>query len=360
MALTFSDVNAFTEQYIVEKTTDVIFKESPLFTRLLTRRRMKFDGGTFIQRPIIYSQLNGDAVGKGETFNIAYVPTDTAFVVNPKVTYVNITLYGQDAILNRGPRAAFSLVETKMANASMTMAKLLTTQMYQDGQSAVIGATTGPLSNNKYLDGLLAWIDDGNSSGSYTTATDLTKSFTAVGGITRTDLFGTTPPTFSTALTPTSAVQGANSYVNRAFNTFSLPDVNDAYGAAWFGNKFVDLIVTTQRGYNRMWNAAQPQQRYTDSNSDIGKIGFQSFRFNASEIVVDKYIPSDGTNGIMYGLNTNFIEFYISTDPKFQFGFTGFKEAQNSIDVAGQFLFGGNLLVPSPRNHFKLVGTSLL
>lgn len=358
MALSLTDLTAFTEQYVVERTTDVIFKQSPLFTRLLNRRRMRFQGGTYIQRPIIYSELNGDWFSKGDTFNIAYVTTDTAFTVNMKTSYVNVTLYGIDDILNRGPQAAFSIVESKFANASMKMAKLIATALYQDGQSAVSPPFTGALSGTKSLDGLLAWIDDGNSSGSYTSATDLTKSFLAVGGITRTDLFATAP-SFSTAITPISAVQGANSYVNRAFNTYSVNDVNTAYGAAWFGNDYVDLMVGTQTAYNKIWNTIQPQQRYMAADSDVGKVGFQSFRFNASEVVIDKYIPNDGTNGLILGLNTNYLELYLSENKKFQFGFTGFKEAQNSIDIAGQFLFAGNMLGPNPRTSFKMVGTAL-
>jgi hypothetical protein len=320
---------------------------------------MRFQGGTYIQRPIIYSELNGDWFSKGDTFNIAYVTTDTAFTVNVKSTYVNVTLYGIDDILNRGPQAAFSIVESKFANASMKMAKLIATGLYQDGSSSVATPFTGALSGTKSLDGLLAWVDDGNSSGSYSSATDSTKSFLTVGGITRTDLFAVAP-TFSSATTPLSAVQGANAYVNRGLSTFTLPAVNTAYGAAWFGNDYVDLISATQTGWNNIWQAIQPNQRYYDTQSDVGKVGFQSFRFNAAEVVIDKYIPSDNVNGVMFGLNTNYIELYVSENRKFQFGFTGFKEAQNSIDVAGQFLFAGNLVVPSPRTNFKLVGTSLL
>ena len=228
--------------------------------------------------------------------------TDTAFTVNMKTNYVNTSLYGIDDILNRGPYAAFSIVESKFANASLKMAKLIATGLYQDGQSAVAPPFTGALSGTKSIDGLLAWIDDGNSSGSYSTSANQDKSFLSVGGITRTDLFAVAP-TFSTAVTPVTAIQGANSYVNRAYGASSLTEINKAYGSAWFGNDFPDLIVTTQTGWNSLWNGIQGQQRYYDKDSDVGKTGFQSFRFNAAEVVVDKYIPSDGTNGLMLGLN---------------------------------------------------------
>jgi hypothetical protein len=275
-----------------------------------------------------------------------------------KTNYVNVSIYGLDDVLNRGPYAAFSIVESKFANASMKMAKLIATGLYQDGQTSTSPPFTGSLSGTKSLDGLLAWVDDGNSYSSYSSATDATKAFTTIGGITRSDMFSSTP-SFTGSTTPVAYIQGANAYTNRAFNNFLLTDINTAYGNAWFGNDFPDLIVTTQTGFNRVWNSIQPQQRYYDTNSDVGKVGFQSFRFNAAEVVVDKYMPNDGTNGLMFGLNTNYLELYMSDAKKFQFGFTGFKEAQNSIDVAGQFLWAGNLIVPNPRCNFKMVGTCL-
>jgi hypothetical protein len=65
-----------------------------------------------------------------------------------------------------------------------------------------------------------------------------------------------------------------------------------------------------------------------------------------------------GANGVMYGLNTKYIEWYFSTNPKFQYGFTGFKESNNTIDVAGQFLVGSNIVVPNPRSGFKILSTN--
>lgn len=356
-----SDIQAYTTIEIVPRTTDVIFKKSPLLVRLLNRNSVSFDGGTLIQRPLMYAQLNGGFFAKNDTLNIAYVQTDTSVQVNMKYAYVSIFLNGTDDVLNRGRNAAFSEVELKFANASATMAKILTTGIYQDGQSnaASVTSSNGCLSTSTSMDGLLAWIDDGNNSGSYTTATNLTKSFTAIGGLNRSDLF-VTPPTFTSATTPNSGIQGLNSYTNRAFNAFTLNDMQFAFGQAWFGNDFPDLIVTTQNGFNKVWNATQPQQRYMDDNSDVAKVGFKAFRFNGvADVVVDKYLPTDNVNGIMYMLNTRYLEFFVSSNKKFQFGFTGFKDAQGTIDLAGQFLWSGDLIAPNPRTSAKLVGTAL-
>jgi hypothetical protein len=321
VALTLTELQAYVTQFIVPKTTDVIFLNSPVFTRLHTRNMEKFAGGLQIQRPIIVGELNGDAIGRGEGMNIDFVTTDTALVLNLTLYYVGITLYGFDAMKNDGPESVFSQVEMKFLNASMKMAKLLATNMYLSAQDA---------GRSKHLEGLKGWVDDGNA-------------YPSIGGITRSDI------------TPNGTVGGLNAYVAN-LSTFQLQALNTAYGNAWFGADHPDLIAATQNGWNLIWNALQPSQRYYDKESDLGVAGFQAFRFNAAEVVVDKYMPT-GATGVMYGLNTKYIEWYFSQNPMFQFGWTGFKGANNSIDVAGQYLVGSQIVLPNPRSCFKLTAT---
>lgn len=299
-----------------------IYLNSPVFTRLSSRNQERFAGGLNIQRPIIVGELNGDAIGRGDAMNIDYVTTDTALVLPMKAYYVNISLYGFDSMLNDGPQAIFSQVETKFQNAAMKMAKLLATNMYLN--------STQP-GRGKHLDGFQEWYDDGNL-------------FASVGGITRSDV------------ETTGTVGGLNAYTTTNNNP-NLQTFNTAYGNAWFGADHVDMVVVTQNGWNIIWNAIQPNQRYYDTESDVATAGFQAFRFNAAEVVVDKYMPT-GTNGVSYGLNTKYVEWYFSTNAKFQYGFTGFKETNNTIDVAGQFLVGSNLVVPNPRSGFKILSTA--
>ena len=350
MALTYSEINAYTTNYIVPKSTDVIFKNDPLFVRLMSRNKVNFEGGLAIQRPIMYAALANGFFSRGDQFDTAYRQTDTAFQVNMKFGYVNVTLLGTDDVLNRGPEAAFSIVESKMANASLTMGQLLGQNIYEDGQ--------GTLSSTKALDGLMAWVDDGNSNSTYSTATDITKSFASVGGITRSDILAG-PSTGAT--TSYAQVGGINAYTNRAVSTFTLNDLNTAYGYAWFGADQPDLLVCTQGAYNKIWNATTPNQRYMRNDSDLAKVGIQSFQFNGADVTISKYLQdvAGSTNGVIFGLNTNYLEYYVSANKKFQFGFTGFKEAQNTIDVSGQFLIASNLVVASPRTNFKLIGTAL-
>lgn len=336
MALTLTDLTAYTLQYIVPRTTDVIYLNSPVFTRLSARNQEKFAGGLQIQRPLIIGELNGDALGRGGAMNIDYVTTDTALVNNMAVYYVNITLFGFDSMRNDGDLAIFSQVETKFQNAGLKMAKLLATNLYLDNVQA---------GRSIHIDGLPQWYDDGST-------------YASVGGITRTDVNPVV------GLGTGNSVGGLNAYTT-TLTTFSLQAVNTAYGAAWFGADHPDLIVATQLGWNLIWNAIQPNQRYYDTESDVATAGFQAFRFNASEVVVDKYMPTGASTGagvsggVMYGLNTRYIEWYFSTNPKFQYAFTGFKESNNTIDVAGQFLVGNDPIVPNPRSGFKILAPTI-
>jgi hypothetical protein len=309
--LTWTDVTSKTNKHIVPKMIDSVYKNSPLFTRLRTKNAEQFAGGTSIRHPIAYARLKGGAFTRGQSFDTSYVQTDTALEVLVKAYYVNITLFGLDAVLNRGPEAVMSTVETKMVNAAGRMAELLGTDIFLDGQ--------GTDSSAIQLDGLEAAIDDGNAFATY-------------GGITRADI-------------ATGANVGINSYVKTMAGPVALADFQTAYGATWFGHEHVDLIIITQAIWDIMWNKLQPQQRFLEESTDVAKAGFQALRYNGASMTVDQYAPAAKA----WFLNSKYIQFWITTLSKYQFGFTGWKEAQGNDDVSGQYLFAGNILNVAPR-----------
>ncbi len=317
MAFTWDDVSSKTRKFIIPRLVDQVYKSSPVFVRFRANNAERFEGGTSIKHPIMYAELNGAAFGRGGTFDTSYVQTDTALEVDVKYYYVNVTLFGTDNVLNRGPESSMSYVESKMVNASAKMAKLLATDFYLDGQ----GTDSGTLQ----IDGANAGLDNGSLFGSY-------------GGVDRSDI-----------VSDGTNNTGINGYV-KSVATLTLKEAQTAFGAAWFGAEHVDLMPTTQTIWDIFWNKIQPQQRFMEESSDVAKIGFMSLRWNGAQITVDQYAPS----GNLYGFNTKHIQLWISTLPKYQFGFTGFKEAQNTDDVAGQYLFAGNLLFTGPRLGFRI------
>jgi hypothetical protein len=318
MALTYTDITSKTNKFIVPRMVDEVYKSSPIFTRLRTKNMERFEGGTSIRHPIMYAELKGGPFTRGSSFDTSYVNTDTALEVLIKNYYVNVTLYGTDNVLNRGPEAAMSYVESKMANAGLKMAKLLGTDLWLDGQ--------GTNSTAIALDGMQAAIDDGVLYPSY-------------GGITRSDI-------------ATGDNVGINSYVLNVAGKLALSQVETAFGSCWFGSEHPDLLAMTQPIWDVLWNKIQPQQRFEEKDTDVAKIGFRAMRFNGSSAVVDQYLGS----GYLYMFNTKYIQFWITTYPKYQFGFTGWKESANTDDVSGQYLFAGNLLVVAPRLMGKLFG----
>ena len=323
MALTWGDVTGKTNDHIVPIITDNVFKSSPVFTRLRKKRRFGFPGGLTIRHNIMYAPLKGGFFQRGQAFDTSAVQTDTALQFNLKYSYVNVTLYGVDQVLNRGTEAAMSYVSSKMINASGTMAQILGTSVFGDGQ--------GILNSTLELDGFSAAIDNG-------------LNYTSYGGITRSNI-------------STQANTGINAYY-AAPTAFSLAGVQTAFGSSWFGQEKPDMLATTQPVWDAFWNKLQPQQRFNDETSDV-HVGFKSFNWNGAQVVVDQYLSTLGGPYTMFGLNTGYIYLYVSDVPKYQFGFTGWKEAQNTDDVAGQYLFGGNMVVAAPRLMFRLAFSAL-
>lgn len=325
--LTWNDVTGKTNDHITPYLTDNVFKNSPVFTRLKNKRRFEFPGGLTIRHNIMYAPLKGSAFQRGQAFDTSAVQTDTALQFNLKYYYVNVTIYGIDQVLNRGSEAAMSFVGSKMINASGTMAQLIATNLYGDG-----GANGGSSLNSTIdLDGAAV-------------AVNVPANYSTYGGITRTDI-------------GTAANTGINAYY-AAPPVFSLGAVQTAFGAAWFGQEKPDMLVTTQPVWDAFWNKLQPQQRFNDETSDV-HVGFRSFFWNGAQVVVDQYLSVLGGAYQMYQFNTNYIYLYVSTVPKYQFGFTGWKEAQNTDDVAGQYLMGGNLVFAAPRLMANLAFSGL-
>lgn len=321
MPLTYGDISAVTTNYISSDFVDNYYKVSPTFVKVWKSGSMSkpFPGGNQIQVPFQYAPLKAGPFAPGGTFDISYVQTQTAMTFNVKYSYANVTVQGTQLPLNRGEAAVMNFLEPKVVNAEQALAQSLITQFFADGQG-----TTTPLIA---LDGILAGYDDGTNYPSYGA---ITRSAVGVGAST-----------------------GINGYYfgnSGSSWTFSLPQLQVAYGQATFGPDQPNFIATTQSIYNSFWNKMLPMQRTYEIDPDMQSAGFRSFRFNGMSVVVDQYCPA----GYIFGMNTDFIDAYVSDDPRFSFGFTGFKELPNSVDMAGQTLFGGNVVVTAPRLGFVL------
>jgi hypothetical protein len=332
------ELNTSTKIHIVPGVVDNVFKNDPLLAYLKASRLQRFTGGTKIQENFVYGTLAGGFYAKGDTFDITTRQTDTGGQFDPKLAEVNVTLFKEDIqIFNKGPERVFSIVDSKMQNAALTMSAILAIAMYNDGQST--GRTL-------MLNGLAEAINDG-SVASWTTS-----AYSTYGGVTRS---GTVGSALNSPMTsPSASVSGPITY----------KILEEAYNTICIGAEHPNLIVTTNLGLSFIKEKFQPQWRVETQDP---KIGFNSVQFNAARIIQSQYCPGVlGTNDtnlgnyytsageVLWMLNTDYFRFWVTDDPEFGFGFTGFKPAQDNNQVAGQYLFAGNITCQAPRLQRQL------
>jgi hypothetical protein len=177
--------------------------------------------------------------------------------------------------------------------------------------------------------------------------------------------------------------------VTNVNGTISYNTLEETYSSATYGNVEPNLGVTTVKGYSYIKEKFQTQQRFNDTQDPA--IGFNGLKFNSATLIKSRYCPGtdiatsgttsnldrrhDAENDVrgrshglpdtrpsassetLFWINARkpFLNLYISKDPEFGFGFTGFKPAQGNLKVAGQVLFAGNVTA-APRYHAQVCG----
>lgn len=338
-------INTAATKKIVPGVTDLIFKADPLLAFLKKNQLQKYDGGPSWQENFLYQALNGDFYTKGSTFNISQVQTKTGGTVTPRYCEVNVSLFREDVEVEaRGPQAVLNLVDSALQEAALGMSARLSIALYNHGQNIASG------DRSRYINGLAEAVNDGT-----------TNSWT-----------GDTYPTYLTV--PRNGVIGSalnapmtTPAANQTGNPVSYSLLEQAYSRVTIGMEQPDLGITTPLLLSFIKMNIQPQQRF-ENTQDAG-IGFNNVKFNAARIMASNYAPGTlGVNDAQLGnylatagetfwwLNTKHLRLYVSTAPKYNFGFTGFIPAQDNTTVAGQYLFSGNFTCTGPRYQFQFYG----
>src|SRR5712675_564143 len=83
----------------------------------------------------IYAPMIGGSYARGDNFNINKRQTLAGAVFDPKLYEVSVPEYLEDLeILNKGPLAVFSLIDTDLANAMHTISAIVAIAMARHGQ----------------------------------------------------------------------------------------------------------------------------------------------------------------------------------------------------------------------------------
>jgi hypothetical protein len=286
------------------------------------------------------------AYAPGDTFDISQVQLATGTTVTPRYYNVPVPAYLEKIKIEmNGPQAVFDYVDLLLQNAALTMSAKLAADAYKFGQNQGTDRTL-------LINGLDEALNDGTNAGpsgnifaSYLT---LTRNDANIGSALNSPMTG-----------PTANVAGAISY----------PILEEAWNSVVVGQETPDLLVTTNKGLSFIKMVFQNQQRFENTTS--ADFGFQGVKFNGSIIVQSQYAPGAATPSTqetnklglsalagetLWFLNTKYLRFYVSTDPLYGFGFTGFVPAQNNSVVVGHYRFAGNLTCIGPRYGRVLFG----
>lgn len=290
---------------------DLTFSSNSLLARLYQKGKVMLDGAAEIRVPFMYDRLPGGAYTGLGPFAITQKEIITSLRFDWKQNYVSFTLPGIDVFKNAGPHRAFDLVASQMTAARMTLADNIGTQIYNDGTAS-----------DEMLGLRLALA----TTGTY-------------GKIVRgSDVIGT-------------AIQGN---VDTTGGSITLAFINSLMGTASRGGATQpDLLITTKTLWDAVWARVQPQQRYPVGNNaaaQMAQIGFQTIEINGSALIADSHCPS----GYLFGLNTDYIEFYIGSG--YDFALRGPFPLHNQDGFTAQLLLYSELCVQAPNLQFMASG----
>jgi len=324
-----SEINTYTNKHIVPGVVDNVFKNDPLLAKMKVDNVEIFPGGSLIQENFMYGVLKGGNYAKGASFDIDRRQTTTGGSFDPKFYYVNVTEFKEDLQVQiKGPHAVFRQIDNDLANASLTMSAILAIDLYNAGQGS--GRTNA-------INGMAEAINDG-STNSWTGA-----SYSTYGTLTRGGDIGTT----------------LNGKIKSLAGSISYAELEERYSELVIGTEEPDLMVTTNLGMSYIKEKFEAQERFTEKDPTIG---FTGLRFNNALILPSQYAP--GTAGVndadlgnyldasgesLWFLNSKWWRFWMTDDPEFAFGFSGFKPAQDNNLLAGQYFFSGNVTCQAPR-----------
>jgi len=350
---------------------DNFFLDTPFLAYLRAHALTDFTGGANSRFTFLYAPMVGGAYARGDNFNITKRQTLAGAQFDPKLYEVSIPEYLEDLeVLNKGPLAVFSLIDTDLANGMHTISAIVAIAMARHGQAVVTGVSDNRV---KQINGWAEAINDGVTNswdGNY---------FTTYGTAPRNGVVGS-------AL---NSVPYWNGTQAGAAAPITYQTLEETYQDASIGREEPDLGVSNKAVYAYIKERIQPQQRFAQERDPY--FGVSGMKMNSAMIMKDDYFPSlrygkndpdlgswltaDFTSHTSVGagsnmptnttvsptevfawLNTKKWMLRISNSSLFGFGFTGFKPAQDNTRVVGQILAALNLECVAPRLQKQILG----
>ncbi len=272
MALGIDEANAVSSKYFDGTITPQVYDSFPLWTRLKSKNKITWDGGTQIQWPIRYKEA-GTAEAVGPRTQISYMAkeTRTAAVLDWAYYVGKAIMSWDERVKNTGKAQVINLMKDK--------AEEMTEDLYEKFADDLVASTQGALS----IQSLQTIISTSTTYGSIAVA-DCAEWAS----------------TFVDTTTTRAVLYGTSGALATAIN------------ACTFGKHHPDLIMTTRNLYSKIESLLEPQKMY-EGSADLAKAGFSTVKFHDVDIVADPHI----TAAALYILTTDMLEFRYHPDFNF-------------------------------------------
>lgn len=256
-----------------KKLADNVTNNNALLARLEKKgKRRPFSGGRQIVQELEY--------GENSTFNwysgydsVNISPSDvfSAAVYDIKQASVAVSISGLEELQNSGEEQMIDLLESRINNAEKTMRNQMAAAVYGDGTA----------SGGKAIGGMQLLVSDA------TTGT--------VGGINAATWAFWANAKFGSVADGGAAATTANigSYMNRLWMQLVR------------GTDKPDLIVADNNYYRLYMESLTPNQRFT--SADMAQQGFESLKYQSSDVIFDGGMGGNAPSNHMYFLNTDYI-----------------------------------------------------
>lgn len=335
-------INTILTKEIVPGVADGVFRNSPLLAHF-KRDSLRKAPTWPIQENLGYDVLQPTSYTPGATFDLSQKQLFTGGTVTQRYYNVPVTAFLEKLRIEMaGPTAVFDYADYLLQNAALALSGLLSNDLFRHGQNVGTDRT-------ERINGLDEALSDGTNNGF------LAQTYTSYLTLTRSTLNGA----LNSLMTgPTANVNGPLSY----------PILEQAFNSVVVGTEKPNLILTTNLGMSYIKMVSQPQQRFESTDLDLG---FTGVKFNGVPVIQDQYAPGTRTatavdtalgysavsgGETIWFLNTKYMRLYLTTDPLYAFGFTGFMPAQNTSLVAGHYRACLNFTVQQPRYSRYLFG----
>lgn len=319
MALTLNELQAMTDDYILNhQPVDIYFKSNVLLFKLLKLGK-KYNGGKKIQVNLEYGETNSGSYGPKSELPIAKQEILNAAFFEYAAYYATLTVDMDDDLINNGDQAIVNLVKAKLKNAEKTIRKTMASQVY-DRRSDNLAAGTDP--NARPLNGLhdMLGVDDAGAA---------TADSVAYGEIAANDM-----SQWKANLISTSETMGFK-FMQKLRRECGVDTTADAKP---------DLYLTTETLCDAFERTLQVQARYSDKS--LVDAGFDNVLFKGAPIVPDDKCSS----GFVYALNTQYLD--VLTHSKRNFTRPEWKSPVRQPDTAtANIRWAGNLVCKNRKAH---------